>query len=80
MEARHFSIDTSILKKPTEEIMNNWNPTPSLIPIPIDAKQYEENLAEIAECLYDYFRKLDPNIPIGLELPHQDLNKEVRHE
>ena len=52
-----------------------------LIPTPINAHQYEENLAEIAECLYDYFQKLDPaSTPTGPELPVDYQDQEVRHE
>lgn len=52
-----------------------------LIPTPIDTHQYDENLAEIAECLYDYFHKLDlKNIPTGPELQDQGQHQEVRYE
>jgi len=59
--------------------MRNWNPIQELIPTPIDAHQYEENLAELAEILYEYLSKLDHSKPIGPDLHDRD-EKENRHE
>ncbi len=32
--------------------MRKWEPVPTLIPAPVDPRQYEQCLAEIAEILY----------------------------
>lgn len=57
--------------------MRNWNPTSELIPTPIDTHLYQENLAELAEILYEYLSKLDSSKPTGPEL---HTEKENRHE
>ena len=42
--------------------MGKWvlEKEPEMVPFPIDPKQFQQNIAEIAEILYHYFCQLDP--------------------
>jgi len=63
--------------------MGKWamKTAPKWIPVPIDPKLYEQNIAEIAELLLEWFCQLDPKPVVAKAIrpePQSSLGTEDR--